>query len=111
MIRSGSRSSRLGFVAAVAIALLAAALAGPVVGRPAPSVKPDARPQYADGSILVSFKPKAGDHARRAAVQGVSGRSDRSLRHLGVEVVKVPSGTAAAAVDKLRADPAVRYAE
>jgi subtilisin family serine protease len=111
MIRPVSRDSRIGFVVAVAVIVLVAALVGPVAGRPAPETRHDDRAQFVDGSILVSFKSHAGDHARSAALRGVSGRSERSLRHLGVEVVKVPPGTAAAAVDKLRANPSVRYAE
>lgn len=111
MVRSLSSRSRISLIGLPAMALLAIALVGPAAGQPAQPGHPAAGSHVVAGSILVSFKPRSDNQSKAAAIASISGETEHTLQRLGVEVVKVPPGTSQAAVQKLRGNPAVRFAE
>lgn len=61
--------------------------------------------------LLVKFKPGTGTATHAAALAGAEATAQSTIPGIGVHVVAVPRGSAAAALAGLRRDPAVSFAE
>ncbi len=61
--------------------------------------------------LLVRFRPDLPPTANATALAAVEGTDVQTIPQLGVHVVDVPSGRAAAALARLQASPSVSFAE
>lgn len=81
-------------------------LAFPTLALAAPS-----QDDYAPGQLLVKFRPGTGSAAIAAGVRAAGAAQRRAIPRLGVRVVSVPVARTAVALQALRHDPDVAYAE
>ena len=85
------------------LALLLVQLAGPALADVAMRFTPD--------EVLVAFRPGTPAADKSTAHAQVAGHASRTVARIGVTVVSVPAGTAAAALQSYRRNPNVLYAE
>jgi subtilisin family serine protease len=90
------------FADVLAAPLAAAPFRGPVIDFP---------PAYAPDHLLVRFKPGVAAAEIGAAHRSASASLMKTIPAISVQVLRVPQGTVEQAVDRLRANPNVEFAE
>ena len=78
---------------------------------PAAAMARNAAPTESTGRILVQFRPGASAAARSTAIASAGAANVKSIGQLGVEVLRVPVAAASTALERLRRNPNVVYAE
>ena len=99
--------------AALAVALLAAVLAGSAGGSPAHGVaivRNGADQQYVPGQVVVGFRPNVDPVTRRLVVANADAKTVNSMPRVGAQVLHV-QGSVESAIADLESNPAVAYAE
>jgi subtilisin family serine protease len=99
--------------AALAVALLAAVLAGSAGGTTGHGVtllRNGADQQYVPGQVVVGFRPNVDPVTRRLVVSNADAKTVHSLPRVGAQVLHV-RGSVEAAIADLESNPAVAYAE
>ena len=101
--------------AALAVALLAAVLAGSAggarTGKPALTiVRSGADQQYVPGQVVVGFRPNVDPVTRRLVLANEGAKTLSSIHQVGATVVHV-QGSVENAIAELESNPAVAYAE
>jgi subtilisin family serine protease len=101
--------------AALAVALLAAVLAGSAGGagaarQGATFARNDANQQYVPGQVVVGFRPNVDPMSRLEALSDASASTLKSIGSLNAKLVGV-DGSVSAAIAELKSNPAVAYAE
>ena len=98
--------------AALAVALLAAVLAGGAgaAKQGATYARNDANRQYVPGQVVVGFRPNVDPVSRLAAPSDASASTLKSIGSLNAKLVSV-DGSVSAAIAELKSNPAVAYAE
>jgi subtilisin family serine protease len=91
----------------LSLAVLASLLLACVVH----AATPPSPAAFAPDEVLIKFRPTATARATAAITEALGADRLRTLDPIGVQVLRVPTGTVQSAIDRYRGDPSVEYVE